>query len=84
MELRSYTGDIACLLRGTDCIFKHNPAHFSSLNLQSVAGPSGRAVYGVGLQPLACCDRGFESHLGLGCLSVVSVVCCQVEVSATD
>jgi len=27
--------------------------------------------------------EGFESHGGHGCLSVVSVVCCQVEVSAT-
>ena len=48
------------------------------------AGPSGRAVWGVGLRPLACWDRGFESHRGHGCLSVVSVVCCQVEVSATS
>ena len=48
------------------------------------ADASSRAVYGVGLRPLACCDRGFESHPGHGCLSVVSVVCCQVEVSATD
>ena len=39
---------------------------------------------GVGLRPLACCDRGFESHRGHGCLSVVSVVYCPVEVSATD
>jgi len=39
---------------------------------------------GVGLRPLACWDRGFESHRGHGCLSVVSVVFCQVEVSATD
>jgi len=37
---------------------------------------------GVGLPPLACWDRGFETHRGHGCLSVVSVVCCQVEVSA--
>ena len=28
--------------------------------------------------------RGFESHRGHGYLSVVSVVCCQVEVSATS
>ena len=35
------------------------------------------------LRPLTCRDRGFESHRGHGCLSVVSVVCCQVEVSAT-
>jgi len=31
--------------------------------------------------PLACWDLGFESHRGHGYLSVVSVVCCQVEVS---
>ena len=47
------------------------------------AGPSGRAVLGVGLRPLARRDCGFESHRGNGCLSVVGVVCCQVEVSAT-
>jgi len=34
--------------------------------------------------PLACWDRGFESHRGHGYLSAVSVVCCQVEVSATS
>jgi len=49
-----------------------------------VPGPSSRAVWSVGLRPLACWDRGFESHRGHGCLSVVSVVCCQVEVSATS
>jgi hypothetical protein len=37
----------------------------------------------MGLRPLAYWDCGFESRLGHGCLSVVSVVCCQVEVSAT-
>jgi len=73
------------------------------------AGPGGRAVYGVDLQPLACWDCGFESHRGMnvcceccvlsgrglcdglitrpeesyGRLSIVSVACCQVEVSAT-
>jgi hypothetical protein len=31
---------------------------------------------------LACWDWGFESNRGLGCLSVVSVVCCQVDVCA--
>ena len=34
--------------------------------------------------PLACRDRGFESLRGHGYLSVVSVVCCQVEVAATS
>jgi hypothetical protein len=38
---------------------------------------------GVGLRPLAYWDCGFESHLRHGCLSLVSVVCCQVKVSAT-
>ena len=47
------------------------------------ACPSGRAVWGVGQRQLACWDCGFESLRGHGCLSVVSVVCCQVEVSAT-
>jgi hypothetical protein len=41
-------------------------------------------VYRVGLRPLAYWDCGFESRLGHGCMSVVSVVCCQVEVSATS
>jgi hypothetical protein len=35
------------------------------------------------LRPLACWDCGLESRRWHGCLSVVSVVCCQVEVSAT-
>ena len=38
---------------------------------------------GMGLRPLAYWDCGFESRRGHGCLSLVSVVCCQVEVSAT-
>jgi hypothetical protein len=32
---------------------------------------------------LACWDCGFESRRGFGCLSLVSVVFCQVEVSAS-
>jgi len=43
-----------------------------------------REVYGVGLRPLACWDCWFESRWGQGCLSRVSVVCRQVEVSATS
>ena len=46
--------------------------------------PNPRSQQGSGLRPLACWDRGFESHRGHGYLSVVSVVCCQVEVSATS
>ena len=45
--------------------------------------PSGHAAQGVGLQPLACWDCGFESCEGHEYLSLLSVVCCQVEASAT-
>jgi hypothetical protein len=38
----------------------------------------------VGLRPLACWDCGFESRQEHGCLSVVSIVCCRVDVSASD
>jgi len=48
------------------------------------ADHSGRAVYGVGLRPLACWDYGFEFRPAHGCVSLLSVVCCQAEVSATD
>ena len=33
---------------------------------------------------LSCWDCGFESRLWHGCLSLEIVVCCQVEISATD
>jgi hypothetical protein len=46
-------------------------------------GASDSAVLGVVLKLLACWDCGLEFRRGHGCLSVVSVVCCQVEVSAS-
>jgi len=49
-----------------------------------ISNPSGRAVQGVGLWPLACWNCGFESHIGHGCLTVVGVLSCQVEVSASE
>ena len=36
------------------------------------------------MQPLPCWDCGFESQRGQGCLSLVNVVCCQMEVSVSD
>jgi len=62
-------------------ILSHNGVY--TLQCISIADLSGRAVYGVGLRPLACWDCGFESREGHGCLSVVSVVCCQTEVCAS-
>jgi len=43
--------------------------------------PRGLRQRSAAARMLSC---GFESHRGHGCLSVVSVVCCQVEVSATS
>ena len=36
------------------------------------------------LRHLACWDCSFEYRRGHGCVSLVSVMCCQVEVSATE
>jgi hypothetical protein len=47
------------------------------------AGLSGRAVEGAGPWPLAWWDCGFESRRKHGCLSLASVVFCQVDVSAS-
>jgi hypothetical protein len=55
---------------------------FLQNSMSVIADLSGRAVLGVGLRLPACWGCGFESRRGHGCLSVVSVVCCQVEVSA--
>jgi len=56
--------------------FAYRYHHFSAV-------PSGRAVFSVGLRPFACRVCGFESRLRYGCLSVVIVLCCQIEVSST-
>jgi len=52
--------------------------------VQDQPGRGGRAVSGEDLQPLACWRGGFEFFRGHGCLSLVIVVCCHVEVSASD
>jgi hypothetical protein len=66
--------------------FRYMPIVFLHLlkpTKSTIAVPSGCAVKGVGVWPLACCNCGLESHWGHGWFSVVSVVCCQVEVSAS-
>jgi hypothetical protein len=42
------------------------------------AYPSNRAVYGVCLRPLACCDCVFECHQEQGCLTSVCRELCVV------
>jgi len=46
----------------------------------------GRAAWdvGLGVLPLAFWDCGFEARLGHGCVSLASVACCQVDVTATS
>jgi hypothetical protein len=46
------------------------------------SGPCSRGVQDEGLLPIAYWEYRFESRRRHGCLSLVSVVCCQVEVSA--
>jgi hypothetical protein len=62
------------------CIFPGNLCCYLILKCRS-RWPRG--LDRVGLRPLACWDRGFESHRGRGRLSLMSVVCCQLEVFAT-
>jgi hypothetical protein len=69
------------MLGGGNCDYW--PWASKNLRMPLRADPSGRAVYGVGLRPFACWDCGFESRRGKGCLSLVSVVCCQAEISST-
>jgi hypothetical protein len=45
--------------------------------------PGCRAILGVGLRPLNGWDCGFQSGRLRGCLSLVNVVFCQVEIFAT-
>jgi hypothetical protein len=61
----------------------HTTKPFTLRNCIDLAVPSARAVLGVGLRPLACWDHGLETRSGHGCLSLVNVVCCQLEVCAS-
>jgi hypothetical protein len=70
-------------------LVQNNLTHLSNSTPSYIAVPNthdhaiSRAVWGVGLRPLVCWDCGFESRRGHERLSLVSVSCCQVEVSAT-
>jgi hypothetical protein len=46
-----------------------------SVHTHYKADPDGRKVHDVGLRPLVCCGRGFESRSWHGCLSVVFICC---------
>jgi len=46
-------------------------------------GPNIAQYFIFKSEPLACRDCGFESRRGHGCLSLVNVVCCRVQVSSS-
>ena len=78
--------------QGLKCVWVHkivhmlNPVYIGSLIkllIGITAVTSGRAVKDVDLRPLVFWDCGFESRRRLGYQSVVSVVRCQLEFSAT-
>ena len=61
-----------------------NTRHSQQTNTHAPGGIRTHDLSRRAAGPLICCDRGFESHRRHGYLSVVSVACCQVEVSATS
>ena len=61
-----------------------NTRHSRQTNIHATGGIRTQDLSRRAALPLACWDLGFESHRGHGYLSVVSVVCCQAEVSATS
>ena len=63
-------------------LYSNKPTTGLSVEIKGARHPRSQQV--SGRRPLTCWDLGFESHRGHGYLSVVSVVCCQVEVSATS
>jgi hypothetical protein len=57
--------------------------YYQGVRLVLVPVPVAARSESLGLWPLACWDCRFESHRGHGGMFVVSVVCSQVEVTAT-
>jgi hypothetical protein len=67
------------ITEGFHCFFTLCTMSGLYFQVLKVADPRGR----VGLRPPACWNCGFQSRRRLGYLSLLIVVCCQVEVSAT-
>jgi hypothetical protein len=71
----------SCLIIKSNSVTVKYPPN--AIRVTKWANSSSRAVYSMGLRPFACWGCGFESRLGHGCLFLVSVMWCQIEVSAT-
>jgi hypothetical protein len=76
---------IACITRAEFAVEDSGNNLFQlriSLTVNTVDS-SGHAVQGMGLRPLTYWNNKFESRRRHGCLSLLWVVCCQIQVSAT-
>jgi len=59
--------------------------HINGILYQLTAADSKvRAVQRVGFRPFVCWECRFESHWVHECLSLMNIVCCQVQVSASS
>jgi hypothetical protein len=81
-EFKSHKGHGCLSLVSVVCFQEEISASGWSL-IQSSPTECSHMIQGVGLQSLACWDCEFESHKGHGCLSLVSIACFQVQVSAS-
>jgi hypothetical protein len=59
------------------------PSRIPATWLGNNLGYALRVPKGVNLWPIVCWDFEFESRQGYRCLSLVIVLCCQIEVSAS-
>jgi hypothetical protein len=74
---------VMCLMRRTKVTFPEQVQLFMNLIARSPNTLAERSKTWVICRLLAW-DFEFESHRGHRCLSVLSVVCCQVEFSVSD
>jgi hypothetical protein len=86
-KLRGCDYPLRGVITPKDGIFSHTPlkmSKFVNVKLFLLSILVAALSKGVGQQPLACWDCRFESRWRHGCLSLMSVVCCQVEGPAPD
>jgi hypothetical protein len=81
-QFSSLHGVDVCSKRYIECNIRRHAVKYKRLS-KAVKCPSCHVVRHVGLRQLARCVCGFESCRRHGYMSVVGVVCCQVEVSVT-
>jgi hypothetical protein len=85
LSFRSPHLNPACTSPDSRTCHMPRPAHYSWFDhLNNICRSQWSCVLRHGSAAARLLDCGFESRRGHGCLSLVSVVCCQVDVSATS